>query len=498
MKIQFRYSAACYFTVSILIIWFVLSGCVGYKSRYADEAPGQGYAGSHGNGWDGPHQGLGKTVKYSFDNINRVAKFTIDGPQRNYWDASMQWNFTAEKRYRYLFEFEAWTDRGNMILNAFSSSDQFTPVQVDTQHKRYIWEATQKAKNINDYLCFQFGSQKGTVNIRILSIRPIKETEPGPGEFRNPIQSAGDPYMIYADGWYYFTYFHGAVQSIFRSKTLNNWEENNKRKLITGTDGKQVGPGVGEFHFIDGKWWLYGCGASEGKPKVPAVAWEGGSDLWNSNWVYHDMGFPEGKYVGDQTIVKINGQWYFVYTSFEPEDSKNWNLYIDRMITPYQLEQKPEIISRPTFDWERDGSGRLWALDEGACAVYTDNYTGLLFSGNGYDSSGYCLGYMHIKNGLDPKDINNWEKIDHPLLEQAPELGIYGPGHNSVFTSPDGKERWICYHAWLSPPEEGIGYRRTFCMPFTLDENEIPVFGKPLKAGSIIKLPSGDPGGKKR
>jgi GH43 family beta-xylosidase len=70
---------------------------------------------------------------------------------------------------------------------------------------------------------------------------------------------------------------------------------------------------------------------------------------------------------------------------------------------------------------------------------------------------------------------------------------VYSPGHNSFFASPDGKERWIAYHAYTVPYPfpEGSG-RSLFIQPFTLDGNEKPVFGSPVSPDIKLNLPSGE------
>jgi hypothetical protein len=49
--------------------------------------------------------------------------------------------------------------------------------------------------------------------------------------------------------------------------------------------------------------------------------------------------------------------------------------------------------------------------------------------------------------GADPMDAAGWEKYASPLLSSNPQADVYGPGHCSVTTSPDGAEYWIVYHA---------------------------------------------------
>jgi len=120
----------------------------------------------------------------------------------------------------------------------------------------------------------------------------------------------------------------------------------------------------------------------------------------------------------------------------------------------------------------------------------------IVFSASHFNSDGYCLGMIRIKKGEDPMTASNWKKIDRPLFTGSPDRGIWSPGHNSFFMSPDGSERWLAYHAYTVPwsQTEGFGNarRQTFALPFTLDKDEIPIFGIPASVGSYHRAPSGE------
>ena len=69
---------------------------------------------------------------------------------------------------------------------------------------------------------------------------------------------------------------------------------------------------------------------------------------------------------------------------------------------------------------------------------------------------------------------------------------VYGPGHNSFFQSPDGKEDWIAYHAKTGTART---YRRSHwrsAQRFTWNPDGTPHFGKPLPLDAEIKEPSGE------
>ncbi len=90
-------------------------------------------------------------------------------------------------------------------------------------------------------------------------------------------------------------------------------------------------------------------------------------------------------------------------------------------------------------------------------------------------------------NLLDPK---SWTKADKPVFKQSPENGVYAPGHNSFFKSPDGKEDWILYHANDKPGQGCGGFRSPRAQQFKWNADGTPNFGIPVKPGESLAAPS--------
>lgn len=70
------------------------------------------------------------------------------------------------------------------------------------------------------------------------------------------------------------------------------------------------------------------------------------------------------------------------------------------------------------------------------------------------------------------------------------EAGVYGPGHNSFVSSPDGTEQWIVYHA-TTAPTDGWGNRKARAQKLTWDEAGNLRLGKPFSLDTAIEVPSG-------
>jgi GH43 family beta-xylosidase len=92
---------------------------------------------------------------------------------------------------------------------------------------------------------------------------------------------------------------------------------------------------------------------------------------------------------------------------------------------------------------------------------------------------------LTLKGG-NPLSADSWVKSDEPLLSKSSK--VFGPGHCSFTTAPDGSQTWIIYHANLLSGT-GWGGRSVWAQPVTWDENNYPVIGKPVSPGEELKMP---------
>ncbi len=100
------------------------------------------------------------------------------------------------------------------------------------------------------------------------------------------------------------------------------------------------------------------------------------------------------------------------------------------------------MISQPVYAWEKQGLN----VNEGPVALQHEGETFTVYSANFCGTPDYKLGMLRY-NGGDPLNAPSWEKYPEPVFQRSDENGVYGPGHNGFFTSPDGSESWIVYHA---------------------------------------------------
>jgi GH43 family beta-xylosidase len=100
---------------------------------------------------------------------------------------------------------------------------------------------------------------------------------------------------------------------------------------------------------------------------------------------------------------------------------------------------------------------------------------------------------MLTYNGTgDPLNSASWVKSANPVFQRSNANGVYGPGHNGFFKSPDGTEDWIVYHANNSASGGCDMNRTTRAQKFTWNADGTPNFGTPVALGVTLTAPSGE------
>ena len=115
----------------------------------------------------------------------------------------------------------------------------------------------------------------------------------------------------------------------------------------------------------------------------------------------------------------------------------------------------------------------------------------LIYSASGCWTDTYALGMLSANVNADLMNASSWTKTDHPVFEASVKNKVFATGHNSFFTSPDGKEDYILYHA-NSAPAEGCGsHRSPRAQKFSWNADGTPDFGEPVAEGVELPIPSG-------
>lgn len=314
--------------------------------------------------------------------------------------------------------------------------------------------------------------------------------------FTNPLNSSGaDPWMTYYQGNYYLmtTPYTGPI-TMRRAATIAGLK--NAAAVPVYNDfpvGRNRSVWAPEFHFLNGpngwRWYIYySAGNGNIESQRVHVAESAGTDPMGP-YTYKGMVFGANDWWGiDGSVVTIGGRLYFLWSGVPAQWTGNDpRIYMVAMSNPWTVTGARTQISTPQFDWETQGA----PMNEGPVALQHGGDTFITYSASACQGPDYKLGLLEL-TGTNPLSASAWTKRPEPVFERNDAAGVYGPGHNGFFTSPDGTENWIVYHANTSPSQGCGGTRTTRIQEFTWNADGTPNFGKPVSVGTVLPVPSGE------
>lgn len=319
--------------------------------------------------------------------------------------------------------------------------------------------------------------------------------------FTNPLLPAGaDPYSYYKDGFYYYTHTTGNRIDLWKSKSLADLKDAPKKTIwrapLSGPYSKSIW--APEVMFIQGKWYAY-FAADDGKNENHRmyVLENSAADPMMGDWVFKgQVADKTNKWAIDGDIIYIKNKLYMVWSGWEGDTNGKQEIYIATMKNPWTIDSDRVKISTPTFDWEKHGdlndpnNPPHVNVNEGPQFLVHGDKIFIIFSASGCWTDYYALGMLSGHINDDFMKAETWKKHEKPIFLKSEENGVYAPGHNSFFKSPDGKEDWILYHANDKPGQGCGGFRSPRAQKFTWNADGTPNFGIPVKNGVALNIPS--------
>jgi GH43 family beta-xylosidase len=315
-----------------------------------------------------------------------------------------------------------------------------------------------------------------------------------PMTFRNPLkQPAGaDPWVGYHDGWYYLSATTATDVRLRRARRLSElpsapdqivWKDD------TPTRFRDMW--APEFFLLDSgngpRWYLYYT-ASDGKEdshhRMYVVESAGTDPMGPYTFKAQLQTDPKNEqYAIDGSVLKMpDGTLYFVWCGRPSPTGQG--IYISRMSNPWTLTGERTYLPADGFGCN--------VVREGPVTLVRNGRVFLIYSTCPADTPDYKLGMLIADVKSDLLNSASWKQHPRPVFARVDQYGVFGPGHNSFFKSPDGKEDWIVYHA-KSGTKITYGDRTARAQKFTWDENGLPDFGLPLPLDRDIPSPSGEP-----
>ncbi|HET7896375.1 MAG TPA: glycoside hydrolase family 43 protein [Flavisolibacter sp.] len=305
---------------------------------------------------------------------------------------------------------------------------------------------------------------------------------------------------MYKDGSYYYTQTMGNRLVLWKTNSLANLKTAQQKTVFsppkgTGYSHQLWAP---ELHFIYNKWYLY-FAADSGRNQSHRI-WvleNAAKDPLQGDWkLKGKVTDASDKWAIDASVFTHKGKWYMLWSGWEGDVNGQQNIYIAKLKNPWTIEGKRVRISSPTLDWETHGdlhdadNPPHVSVNEGPEFLQHGEKVFVVYSASGCWTDFYALGLLSADANSNLLDSLSWHKSPQPVFQQSVDNGVYAPGHNSFFTSPDGRQNWILYHANEAPGQGCGGHRSPRAQPFGWNDDGTPDFGLPVKTGEPLSVPS--------
>ncbi|MCY1145643.1 family 43 glycosylhydrolase [Actinoplanes sp. Pm04-4] len=317
--------------------------------------------------------------------------------------------------------------------------------------------------------------------------------------FTNPLAAApygADPWMGYDNGYYYLAATTWNSQIVVkRARSVAALPGATESVVYTGSGSTNCcnvwAPSLHKLNGPNGtRWYLYysaGTPAccdgqrsyvleSSGADPMGPFTYKGQLNVQaNNGWAI------------DGSVATIGGVNYFFYSSWVGDLQ---SLFVTRLTNPWTAAAYGTRISYPSYDWEKQGGN----TEEAPYVVQHNGITYLTFSASSCNTPDYKLGMLTL-TGSNPLAAASWTKKSTPIFQRSDANGVYGPGGQGFFNSPDGAETWLVYHANESTAQGCGGTRTTRIKKVSWNSDGSPNLGTPDRVSASLTGPSGDPGG---
>lgn len=315
--------------------------------------------------------------------------------------------------------------------------------------------------------------------------------------FQNPLREDGaDPFMVVHNNSYYLLVSRQDRINIIKADSLGSLSDAPETTVYqaSGEVGNVWAP---EMHFLNGpnggRWYIYYTAGNRDNfdGQRTFVLESSGTDPLGPYTPKGRLFDPQNdNYAIDGTVFEQNGQLYFLWSGGDsPTPSSPANIYIAPLSNPWTLGGKRVRIATPQYDWEKVGT----AINEAPAVLQRNGKIFVTYSAS-WCVVDYKLGMLTANAASNLLDPASWTKSPQPVLQGAIENGVFAPGHNSFFKSPDGAEDWIIYHGQTGPISFCGAGRSTRAQRFTWNADGTPNFSRPVSLDTTLALPSGENG----
>jgi GH43 family beta-xylosidase len=314
------------------------------------------------------------------------------------------------------------------------------------------------------------------------------------GTFRNPLNDSGpDPWMTYYEGHYYLatTTWGDAGTGLTMRKAATIADLKNARPQRVWQDStpdRSSNFWAPEFFLLHGpsgpRWYGYFAGGPADccdSQRIHVIESAGTDPMGPYTYKGRLKDSTDDRSI-DPSILQLNGSLYLLFAGRTGTEQR---VYIAPMENPWTLAGDRVLLSAPTYSWEQVGRN----VNQGPVALQHGGKTLVVYSASYCGSPGYSLGMLTYV-GDDPLRPGSWAKSPTPVF--AGTDGVFSPGHNTFFKSPDGSEDWIVYHATDSPGGSCDMGRSPRIQKFTWNSDGTPNLGSPAPVDANLAVPAGE------
>lgn len=273
------------------------------------------------------------------------------------------------------------------------------------------------------------------------------------------------PYALWHQGKYYCMIQERSTTDIISLTVVDNLSDWPSAKRYTIFKAKEKGLNriySPEIHIIKGKWFVY-FEADDGKDTDTHqlyVLEAQGADPTSCSYTLHgpiitDRAWNFGLH--PSTIV-VHGTQYLLWSGWPHRriEDETQCIYIARMKNPWTLSSPRVLISRPTYEWERqwinpDGSRSAYPIyvNENPQPILSEDSSKVLvfYAASGCWTAFSCVGLIYASSSADLTDPAVWHKRKEPFITTLPEDSICGIEDLCVVRKPGEKSLLLLYDA---------------------------------------------------
>ncbi|MES2109010.1 MAG: glycoside hydrolase family 43 protein, partial [Bacteroidota bacterium] len=225
--------------------------------------------------------------------------------------------------------------------------------------------------------------------------------------FTNPLLPSGaDPWVIYQNGYYYYTNSMGSKLILYKTKNIADLGTATNKTIWTPPTGTMYSKELWapELHYINHKWYMYFAADDGDNDHHRIYVLENPSaNPMQGDWTFKGkVGDATDKWAIDVSVFEHKGKLYMIWAGWEGDKNGEQDIYIAQLKNPWTVGSQRVKISSPQYDWEKYGDLGEKSnpphvnVNEGPEILKHGDKLFLIYSASGCWTDYYALGMLSI------------------------------------------------------------------------------------------------------